>query len=81
MTFLAAIAEAEGGRISLRTQEAMARLNVRAAIARHFAEGEFNPGEIATMFNASRASVYRESVIAHFSVLRPTHGGKVLAND
>lgn len=74
LTFLAAIAEAEGGWISLRTQESMARPKVRAklkgrkprfspkedaAIARHLSEGEFNAGEIATMFNTSRASVYR----------------------
>lgn len=74
LTFLAAIAEAEGGWISLRTQEAMARPSVRAklkgrqpaltpkqdaAIARHLAENEFTAGEIATMFHISRASVYR----------------------
>jgi len=74
LTFLAALAEAEGGWISLRTQEAMARPSVRAklkgptprfsakedaAIARHLADGEFTPGEIATMFKTSRASVYR----------------------
>lgn len=74
LTFLAALAEAEGGWISLRTQEAMARPSVRAklkgrqpafspkedaAIARHLAEGEFTAGEIATMFKTSRASVYR----------------------
>lgn len=74
LTFLAAIAEAEGGWISLRTQEAMARPSVRAklkgrqprftpkedaAIARHLEENEFTAGEIATMFNTSRASVYR----------------------
>lgn len=74
LSFLAAIAEAEGGWISLRTQESMARPSVRAklkgrqprfsakedaAIARHLDEGEFNAGEIATMFHTSRASVYR----------------------
>jgi DNA invertase Pin-like site-specific DNA recombinase len=74
LTFLAAIAEAEGGWISLRTQEAMARPAVRAklkgrqprfspkedaAIARHMAEGEFTPLEIANLFHTSRASVYR----------------------
>lgn len=74
LTFLAALAEAEGGWISLRTQEAMARPSVRAklkgrqpsfspkqdaAIARHLAEGEFPAAEIATMFKTSRASVYR----------------------
>lgn len=74
LTFLAAIAEAEGGWISLRTQESMARPRVRAklkgrqprfsakedaAIARHLDEGEFTASEIATMFHTSRASVYR----------------------
>lgn len=74
LTFLAAIAEAEGGWISLRTQEAMARPDVRkklkgrqprftpkqdAAIARHLTEGEMNPLEIADLFTTSRASVYR----------------------
>lgn len=32
-----------------------------AAIARHLDEGEFDAGEIATMFHTSRASVYRAS--------------------
>lgn len=74
MTFLAALAEAEGGWISLRTREAMACPSVRAklkgrpprfspkedaAIARHLDEGECTPEEIATMFHTSRASVYR----------------------
>lgn len=74
LTFLAAVAEAEGGWISLRTQEAMARPSVRAklkgrrpsltpkqdaAIARHIAAGEFTPQEIAEMFGTSRSSVYR----------------------
>lgn len=74
LTFLAAIAEAEGGWISLRTQEAMARPAVRAklkgrqpslspekdaAIARHLADNEMTPAEIATLFNTSRSSVYR----------------------
>lgn len=74
LTFLAAIAEAEGGWISLRTQEAMARPEVRrklkgrqprfnakqdAAIARHLAEGEMTPQEIADFFTTSRATVYR----------------------
>lgn len=74
LTFLAAIAEAEGGWISLRTQEAMARPSVRAklkgrqprftpkqdaAIAQHLDEGDMTPIEIATLFNTSRASVYR----------------------
>ncbi|GEC76723.1 recombinase family protein [Microbacterium maritypicum] len=74
LTFLSAIAEAEGGWISLRTQEAMARPDVRkklkgrrprfnakqdAAIARHLADGEMSPQEIADLFTTSRASVYR----------------------
>lgn len=74
LTFLAAIAEAEGGWISLRTQEAMARPDVRAklkgrqpmfspkqdaAIAHHLAAGEMSPIEIANLFNTSRATVYR----------------------
>jgi DNA invertase Pin-like site-specific DNA recombinase len=74
LTFLAAVAEAEGGWISLRTQEAMARPNVRAklkgrqsnftprqdaAMARHLAEGELSVVEIADLFHTSRASVYR----------------------
>lgn len=74
LTFLAAVAEAEGAWISLRTQEAMARPSVRAklkgrqprftpkedaAIARHLAADEFSAAEIATMFKTSRASVYR----------------------
>lgn len=74
LTFLAAIAEAEGGWISLRTAEAMARPSVRAklkgrqpsltpkqdaAIARHMADGEFTVTEIAGMFGTSRPGVYR----------------------
>lgn len=74
LTFLAGMAEAEGGWISVRTQEAMARPAVRAklkgrqpslspeedaAIARHFADNEMTPAEIATLFNTSRSSVYR----------------------
>ena len=74
LTFLAAIAEAEGGWISLRTQEAMARPSVRAKlrgrqprfspkddalIARHLADGEMTPSEIANLFKTSRATVYR----------------------
>jgi DNA invertase Pin-like site-specific DNA recombinase len=74
LTFLAALAEAEGGWISLRTQEAMARPSVRAklkgrqprftpkqdaAIARHMEERDMTPEEIATLFGTSRASVYR----------------------
>lgn len=74
ITFLAAIAEAEGGWISLRTKEAMARPSVRrklkgrqpklspkqdAAVVRHFEDSGFEVREIAAMFNISRASVYR----------------------
>ena len=74
LTFLAAIAEAEGGWISLRTQEAMARPSVRAKlrgrqprfspkedalIARHLADGEMAPAEIANLFKAARATVCR----------------------
>lgn len=74
LSFLAAIAEAEGGWISLRTQEAMARPAVRAklkgrqpaispkadaAIARMLEEGEESPADIAQSFRISRASVYR----------------------
>lgn len=80
LTFLAAIAEAEGGWISLRTQEAMARPSVRAklkgrqprfspkqdaAIARHLDEGEMTPMEIAGLFQTSRASVYRAAQRHH----------------
>jgi len=74
LSFLAAIAEAEGGWISLRTQEAMARPAVRAklkgrqpsispkadaAIARMLEEGDESPSDIAQSFRISRASVYR----------------------
>jgi DNA invertase Pin-like site-specific DNA recombinase len=74
MTLLAAVAEAEGGWISIRTKEAMARPSVRAKlrgkqpsfspkqdaiIARHLEEGELSVMEIAAMFSTSRASVYR----------------------
>lgn len=74
ITILAAVAEAEGGWVSLRTKEAMARPKVRArlkgkpaklnlrqdaAVAQHLADGHMTPGEIATMFNVSRASIYR----------------------
>lgn len=73
-TILAAVAEAEGGWISLRTKEAMARPSVRAklkgrrprlspkqdaAIARHLEVGEMTAAEIAALFNTSRAGVYR----------------------
>lgn len=73
-TMLAAVAEAEGGWISIRTKEAMARPSVRrklrgkqpklspkqdAALARHFSDGKLDIPEIAIMFNVSRSSVYR----------------------
>jgi DNA invertase Pin-like site-specific DNA recombinase len=73
-TMLASVAEAEGGWISLRTKEAMARPSVRrklrgrqpkltpkqdAAVALHFADPKTDISEIATMFNISRSSVYR----------------------
>lgn len=85
LTFLAAIAEAEGGWISLRTQEAMARPDVRrklkgrkprfspkedALIARHLADGEMTPGEIANLFKTSRATVYRAAA-RHAERTRP----------
>ena len=74
LTFLAAIAEAEGGWISLRTQEAMARPSVRkklkgrqpaippatdAAIAKALDEGDQSAAEIARVFRISRSGVYR----------------------
>lgn len=74
MTFLAAVAEAEGGWISIRTKEAMARPSVReklrgrqpslspkkeALIARHMDEGEMSVVEIAEHFKTSRATAYR----------------------
>lgn len=74
LTFLAAIAEAEGGWISLRTQEAMARPSVRkklkgrqpsippatdAAIAKALDEGEHSASDIARIFRVSRSGVYR----------------------
>lgn len=73
-TILAAVAEAEGGWISLRTREAMARPKVRAKlkgrrpklterqdenIAKHMAAGDLAVAEIAQMFNTSRTGVYR----------------------
>lgn len=72
--FLAHMAEAEGGWISIRTKEAMARPSVRAklngkkpkltptqdaAIARHKEEGEQTVAEIANLFNITRPGVYR----------------------
>lgn len=74
LTFLAAIAEAEGGWISLRTQEAMARPSVRrklkgrqpaippatdAAIAKALDEGDQSAADIARIFRISRSGVYR----------------------
>lgn len=74
LTFLAALAEAEGGWISLRTREAMARPSVRAklkgrqprfspkedaVIAQHLIGDALTPIEIANLFKTSRASVYR----------------------
>ena len=73
-TMLASVAEAEGGWISLRTKEAMARPSVRrklrgrqpkltpkqdAAVALHFADPKMDIPEIAGLFNISRSSVYR----------------------
>ena len=74
LTFLAAIAEAEGGWISLRTQEAMARPSVRkklkgrqpaippetdAAIAKALDEGDRSAADVARGFRISRSGVYR----------------------
>lgn len=74
LTFLAAIAEAEGGWISLRTQEAMARPSVRkklkgrqpsippetdAAIAKAMEEDDRSAADVARMFRISRSGVYR----------------------
>lgn len=74
MTILAAVAEAEGGWISLRTKEALARPSVRAKmrgrqpslspktdelIAGHLDAGEMTAQEIAAAYKTSRASVYR----------------------
>ena len=74
LTFLAAIAEAEGGWISLRTQEGMARPSVRKklkgrqpaippetdkAIAKALDEGDDSIAEIARAHRISRSSVYR----------------------
>lgn len=73
-TMLAAVAEAEGGWISIRTKEAMARPSVRsrlkgkppklnakqdAIVAGHYDRGDMGMQEIAGMFNISRASAYR----------------------
>lgn len=74
LTFLAAVAEAEGGWISLRTREAMARPEVRkklkgrkpsippaddALIARLMAERERSAASIAASLKISRSGVYR----------------------
>jgi len=74
LTFLAAIAEAEGGWISLRTQEAMARPSVRkklkgrqpatppetdAAIAKALENGDRSAADVARVFRISRSGVYR----------------------
>lgn len=71
---LAAVAECEGGWISLRTKEAMARPSVRAKmkgrvskftprldalIYDQYERGEIPVGEIAKLFNTSRTSAYR----------------------
>ena len=74
LTFLAAIAEAEGGWISLRTQEGMARPSVRkklkgrqpaippetdAAIAKALDEGKQSAADLARVFRISRSGIYR----------------------
>lgn len=74
LTFLAAIAEAEGGWISLRTQEGMARPSVRKklkgrqpaippetdeAIAQALEKGTKSAAEIARIHRISRSGVYR----------------------
>lgn len=74
LTILAAVAEAEGGWVSLRTKEAMARPSVRgklrgkqakltpkqdAIIAQHVADGLLAHREIAALFNIARSGVYR----------------------
>lgn len=74
MTILLAVAEAEGGWISLRTKEAMARPSVRAnlkgrqpslspeadeTIAAQLAAGERSAATIARAFKTSRSGVYR----------------------
>lgn len=87
MTILLAVAEAEGGWISLRTREAMARPSVRqkmkgrqpslspaadAAIAAQLAAGEYSASTIATMFRTSRAGVYRASARHQNRLLDPS---------
>lgn len=74
MTILAAVAEAEGGWISLRTREALARPSVRAKmkgrqpslkpatdklIYRELEEGHLSASAIAEAFGTSRSGVYR----------------------
>ena len=74
MTILAAVAEAEGGWISLRTKEALARPSVRAKmlgkrpslspktdelIAAHMEAGVLTVQEIADAHKTSRTGVYR----------------------
>lgn len=74
LTILAAVAEAEGGWISVRTKEAMARESVRrklkgkqtrltpkndATIAWHYDQGDMTVAELAERFNTSRPSIYR----------------------
>jgi len=73
-TIMAAVAEAEGGWISLRTKVAMARPDVRArlkgkkpklspqqdaAILEQYEESEIPVPHLARSFNVSKASVYR----------------------
>lgn len=74
MTILAAVAEAEGAWISLRTKEALARPKVRAKmrgkqpslkpstdamIAQQVEAGELSMAAIAEAFGTSRSGVYR----------------------
>ena len=74
VTILAAVAEAEGGWISIRTKEALARESVRrklkgkqtkmtpkndATIAWHVEQGDMTVAELAERFNVSRPSIYR----------------------
>lgn len=73
-TIMAAVAEAEGGWISLRTKEAMARPEVRArlkgkqpklsprqdaALLKQYEESEIPVRDLAKTFNISRTGVYR----------------------
>jgi len=85
LTFLAAIAEAEGGWISLRTQEGMARPSVRkklkgrqpaippetdAAIAKALDEGEQSAADLARVFRISRSGIYRAAARHRAKVAR-----------